>query len=260
MRRLSLGSAVLLSVAVLAALSAVGADDRPPGKRFAIAIEGGDVAAVRELLAEGVAADTRIDYGETWFTPLMSAALEGQKEIVELLLSSGADVKARSPNSGETPLSLAVSRNRLEVARLLIGKGAKLETRDKYGHTALVSAASAGEYEMARLLLASGADPNAADDFGYTGLKYAVSAGHGDVVRLLAAKGAKVDASSPKVNAGETALHMAIGKGRVDMVKLLLELKANPNARKTDGETPLSLARKGDQEDVVRLLKAAGAK
>ena len=39
-----------------------------------------------------------------------------------------------------------------------------------------------------------------------------------------------------------------------------IELKANVNAKMKDGTTPLKLARKGDQEEIIALLEAAGAK
>ncbi|MDL1948768.1 hypothetical protein FBQ97_03020 [Acidobacteria bacterium ACD] len=220
--------------AVLAALllclvpaGAAAADDRPASTRFAVAIERGDVEAITALLDEGNKPDTHIDYGENWITPLMKAAWDGEKEIAEVLLAAGADVNAQAPGWGETALGQAVSRDHVEIARLLIDKGAKLESRNKQG---------------------------------FTPLKYAVAAGSEPVARALVAGGAKVDKPGTKYNKGETALHMAITQGKPEMVKVLLELKANPNARLANGDTPLKLARNGDQEDVVKMLKAAGAK
>lgn len=253
--------------AVLAALllclvpaGAAAADDRPASTRFAVAIERGDVEAIKALLDEGNKPDTHIDYGENWITPLMKAAWDGEKEIVEVLLAAGADVNAQAPGWGETALGQAVSRDHVEIARLLVEKGAKLESRNKQGFTPLIQAAAAGKLEMVTLLLEKKANPNAEDDVGFTPLKYAVAAGSEPVARALVAGGAKVDKPGTKYNKGETALHMAITQGKPEMVKVLLELKANPNARLASGETPLKLARNGDQEDVVKMLKAAGAK
>jgi hypothetical protein len=126
MKRAVLG-ALLLGIVSLPVV----ADDRPPSTRFAVAIESGDVEAIKALLAEGNKADTHIDYGENWITPLMKACWDGEKEIVEVLLAAGADVNAQAPGWGETALGQAVSRERVEIARLLIEKGAKLESRNK---------------------------------------------------------------------------------------------------------------------------------
>ncbi|MBK8594654.1 MAG: ankyrin repeat domain-containing protein [Holophagales bacterium] len=235
-------------------------DDQPAPTRFAVAIEGGDVEAVKALLAEGNKPDTHIDYGENWVTPLMMACWHGEKEIVEALLAAGADVNVQAPDWRETALEKAVSRGHVEIARLLIDKGANLESRNKPGSTALALASAAGELEMVELLLSKKANPNAEDDSSFMPLRLAVVAGSEPVARALVANGAKVDKAATKYNKGETALHMAITQGKPEMVRVLLELKANPNARTVSGDTPMKLARNGDQEDVVRMLNAAGAR
>ena len=43
-------------------------------------------------------------------------------------------------------------------------------------------------------------------------------------------------------------------------VQALVELKADVNAKTKDGDSPLKAAMKGDQDDIVKILKAAGAK
>ena len=43
-------------------------------------------------------------------------------------------------------------------------------------------------------------------------------------------------------------------------MKLLIGLEANVNQKMPDGDTPLKMARNGDQDDVVAMLIAAGAK
>jgi ankyrin repeat protein len=58
------------------------------------------------------------------FTPLHDAAEEGQKEIVKLLITKGADVNAQK-NNGWTPLDLAISDKHPETADLLRKHGGK---------------------------------------------------------------------------------------------------------------------------------------
>lgn len=43
------------------------------------------------------------------YTPLMEAAREGHRDVVELLLSRGANVNSRVDENLETPLTLASS-------------------------------------------------------------------------------------------------------------------------------------------------------
>ena len=45
-----------------------------------------------------------------------------------------------------------------------------------------------------------------------------------------------------------------------DMVRALIELKADVNVKTKGGNTPLKAAQKGDQEDIIAILKEAGAK
>ena len=53
-----------------------------------------------------------------------TAARNGRKEIVELLIAKGADVNARRMN-GRTPLDAAIIRNHTETADLLRKHGGK---------------------------------------------------------------------------------------------------------------------------------------
>jgi ankyrin repeat protein len=81
----------------------------------------GDVRGVRALLSHQVppdAADPR-----TGRRALHAAAGSGRADIVELLLTSGANVNAVD-SSGDSPLDLALAAKRDEMARLLVSHGA----------------------------------------------------------------------------------------------------------------------------------------
>jgi 26S proteasome non-ATPase regulatory subunit 10 len=66
---------------------------------------------------------------EGW-APLHSAASIGNAELVEVLLTRGADVNAKN-NGGRTALHYAASKGRLEIAQLLLTHGAKINITDK---------------------------------------------------------------------------------------------------------------------------------
>ena len=75
------------------------------------------------------------------------------KEIVELLLASGADVNAKD-EMGETPLHLAAQFGRKEIAELLIAEGADVNAKGDFGRTPLDTVE---DKEMADLLRKHGA-------------------------------------------------------------------------------------------------------
>lgn len=59
---------------------------------------------------------------------------------------------------------------------------------------------------------------------------------------------------------GETPLHKAIKGGFIELIRLLISMGANINAKANDGTTPLRLARKLDKKDITDFLQRHGAK
>jgi ankyrin repeat protein len=103
--------------------------------------------------------------GESQFgsTPLYTAAVQGEVEIVRLLLEAGADPNKESPGETEgTPLCAAASWGRTEVVRLLLEHGADPnlpERANEVPMTALAWARRKHYDETARVLLDNGAIP-----------------------------------------------------------------------------------------------------
>ena len=82
----------------------------------------GNIEAVKQHIAAGTDVDAKTSY--TKLTPLMNAARVGHKEIVELLIEKGADVKAKD-EGGKTPLDVAIQFKELEITNLLRVIGGK---------------------------------------------------------------------------------------------------------------------------------------
>ena len=59
---------------------------------------------------------------------------------------------------------------------------------------------------------------------------------------------------------GSAALHGAVSNGRVKSAELLLFAKANVNAKRSDGKTPLDLAFEHENHEFIDLLKMHGGK
>jgi len=247
---------VLFSVSCLFS-NFVPAEELDPGSAFAVAIERSDIDAIKAMLASGIAADTPIEYGEHKITPLMKAAQDGEGEIVSTLIAAGAKVNAAATDDGQTALMNAVTRGHTDIVKLLLKAGADVTPKSKYDFNAFTTAVAAGNQEIAGLLLDAGAKVEVGAS-GLTPLQFAASSGNIEMIRFLVKHGANVNHGVKA--GGQTALLSAIYGARADSVQALIDLKADVNAKTTDGTTPLKAAQKGDQDDIIKLLKAAGAK
>jgi ankyrin repeat protein len=252
-----------LSLLALATASAAGAQievipesELSPGARFAVAIEDADLEKVRGYLDAGVPADTKIEYGENFETPLIKAARSGAHDIARLLLERGANVNGRE-SDGSTALNSAVTSGDEPMVALLLAAKADPNTVNSYMQSPLSNAAAAGNLAITEKLLRAKAKPELQGQV-LTPMMFAAFAGNGDLIRLLVRYGADVNYAMKE--SGQSALSSAITAGKPDMVELLIELEANVNQKMPDGDTPLKMARNGDQEDVARMLIAAGAK
>jgi hypothetical protein len=153
------------------------------------------------------------------------------------------------------------------------GREALNYTVPRGGSTPLLFAARSGDIESLRLLLQAGADVNDALSNGMTALIEAAHSGHQAAAMLLLDNGA--DANAHEI--GYTALHAAVLRGGLDLVRALLAHGADPNFRMTKGTpvrrnsedfelpatligaTPYFLAAKFVEGDIVRALAAGGA-
>lgn len=229
------------------------------------AIRTNDLTAIRALLR-----DTPVDRVDAQGqTPLMVAAAFGSDAAVRLLITSGANARAKT-DAGLTALHLAAT-NAAKV-RLLLDAGADVKAASSAGRTPLIIAASAnGNIDVVRLLLARGANVNDADSVGITPLVAATNVNDIEVAKLLLAHGA----SAMKTSTAEgvsTPLTGAARNGNTELVRLLLARKADVNAigaetgpRVKNGlitfarVTALHMAAVSGNVDVVRMLLDAGA-
>ena len=85
----------------------------------------------------------------------------------------------------------------------------------------------------------------------------AIHSRHPDTAAFLIASGADVNAQEPN---GWAALMFAAMHGDAASVRNLIEAGADVNVKTADGETPLHRAAALGREEVVGLLKAAGAR
>lgn len=144
----------------------------------------GEVAAADLLISKGMEVN-----GGKAYPPLMAAAQNGKVEMIEFLISRGANVE-RQGYDGNRPLHEAAHSGHLEAVKVLLAHGADVNCRNGLGLTPLHDAARNGFLEIVKLLLSYGADVNAKDSGGETPLQSARSEGHPDVVAFLLDNGA----------------------------------------------------------------------
>ena len=183
-------------------------------------------------------------------SPLISAALHGHNDVVQLLLDKGAEPNLSDQN-GNTALLYAAFRGHLDVVQLLLNRGADVNMADYYGTTPLHWAAEIGHKHVVKLLLDRGAEPNKENRNGETPLIGAAK-GKKDIVQLLLDSGA--EPNIPNHQTGMTPLHWAAWRGHKDVVQLLLKRGADPNIRTLYRETPLHYARSSGHMDIVDML------
>ena len=187
-------------------------------------------------------------------TLLHHAAGFGAVDTLTLLLDAGADVNAGNKRRS-TPLYWAITD--LAKVRLLLARGADVNIKQVEGRTPVYQAASLGNGNaVLGLLLASGADPNIAMANGRTPLMAASRRGGVEAMHLLIDAKAEVDAKNGR---GETALTLAAGKGNPAAVRFLLERGADARVRTKRDETALGNAGTAGNADVVRMLLDHGA-
>lgn len=127
-----------------------------------------DVSKVCELFPELINASDAKGY-----TPLIIAAYNDQKEVVDLLLEKGA-LPDSQDISGNTALMGAAFRGHIEIVRRLLAAGADVNARNGQGAPALTFAATFGQLDIARLLLENGADSTLADSRGKSAFDHAM--------------------------------------------------------------------------------------
>ncbi len=122
---------------------------------------------------------------------LMMAALNGNEDLVKLLMAKGADIN----KTGWTPLHYAATKGHLGTIKLLLDKSAYIDAESPNKSTPLMMAAMYGTFDAVKLLIDEGADPLLKNALNLTALDFAKQANRADSVALLEKT---VEAKRPK--------------------------------------------------------------
>jgi len=121
----------------------------------------------------------------------------------------------------------------------------------KLGTNELIEASKKGNSELVKKLLAAGINVNAQVGIGMTPLIMATASGHKNIVKILLDAKADPHWGSPIVTASE--------KGYKEIVQMLLNAGANVNAPGGLDQTALMVATIMNHKDIVQMLLDAGA-
>ena len=230
-------------------------------------ISTGDVETLRLLLEAGVD-PARYRDGDGRRVSVLSEALveKASAELIELLLSHGADATAPGPDA-RSPYRLATALGRADVAELLVRYGA---SDDRTVVDRLLGACRQGDRETAMRLVDE--HPGLAGELTAEEAGAIVTAAEaGDAVGVGLMLDVGIPIESRNEGHGATALHVAAHSGSAPTVRLLLAHAADIEARdRVFDATPLAWAAVGsgeqpssapdpDWKQVVRVLLDAGA-
>lgn len=252
------------------------------------------------LLSRGADPDEANKRGST---PLISACMSPTPlEIVPMILAVARNPKKTDPN-GSDALHVAASRGNAALALLLLDAGFEsrpieeacsarsdeivemlldrggipkprdariafesrahrslellLEMLDSFEESMLCDSVARDYDESFDVLLNAGCNVETKNSRGETALHIASARGRIEFAKRLIARGARVNATN---NVGSTPLHAAVQQGHFDVVKLLLESGAYPNTTNAHGCSPLHYACIVGDARIVKELRANGAR
>ena len=151
----------------------------------------------------------------------------------------------------------AARKNQLDVLGVLRKQVDSVDLPDSQQRTALSVAVAAGSSQAVNWLLQRGADPAHRDRFGKSAAFIAIDGKRQSLLKQLLAAGLKPTVTLPN---GDTLLHYAVRRNRVDMLSTLLDKGVPINRHNRDGWTALDLARFANNGEAVTLLRKHGGK
>jgi hypothetical protein len=149
---------------------------------------------VERLLSTGADADVNTQ-GGTFSNALQAASHEGHEKVVEQLLNAGANVNGQGGRFFTTgsPLQAASYKGHEKVVERLLSAGVDVNAQGAFYRSALWVASCEGHEEIAEQLLNAGADVNGPGvGFCSSPLETALCEGHEKVVERLRSAGAFV--------------------------------------------------------------------
>lgn len=234
------------------------------------AMENSDENIIKYLVENGA------DMYSYEITALYQAVLNLNPKLVEYFLDKGASIEkaggtdvygnimmaaagSKFNNSNDkSPVDLTLleksAENSAKIMQMIIDKVDKKLINDSLeGKTPLIIAVGNSYIDTAKILIENGANINEVDFEGWSALSYAVNNGDIEIAKLLLTNKAKIKDELL------LAIKSPIAESRIDMIKLLIDNKANINYADDDGFNPLNIAIESGDMELTKFLITNGA-
>ncbi|KAH0616893.1 hypothetical protein JD844_028348 [Phrynosoma platyrhinos] len=233
-----------------------------------LACQKGDLNCLRELVNE---CHARVDLTDKNGDTVFHYAVRGTNpKIIELVGRKATAALDHLNDEGQSPLHLACQLGKEDFVLSLLKEAASL--RNAFSHPKNLEQDCSGGEELLESVAEEAGLKSLSDRcaealldkeinqiqlvdprYGATPLHWARNA---EMTRLLIEYGCEVNALSAT---GESALHIAVRRGRFDCVMVLLTHGAITNSKGKDGNTPLHLAMQQDHLETIKALIVFGA-
>jgi len=252
------------------------------------AVAEGDLDKVESLLKENPLLVNEEDTNGR--TPIFTAIMRRNPEMVKLLIDNGALVRVGDKNL-RAPIHFAGFNNDMTMMTLLLEHGAVIDTRAIGAATPLIHSSLFNSYEMSRFLIEHGADINiqcnslttplyfaslnnnleylnylldagadidTPDFLNRTPLYVAVRDGYEEIVKTLMDKGADFRIKDTHLN--RSLLHLASIQGHGEIAGVLIHEGVDVNGKDDRGYTPLDYANRYGHDSMSKILEKKGGK
>ncbi|XP_037306293.2 ankyrin repeat domain-containing protein 27 isoform X2 [Pungitius pungitius] len=199
-------------------------------------IANGNEAEVQSLLSEGKRVEDVPMCHPLCSCDLCDLQLSGRLNDPSIVTPFSRD------DRGYTPLHAAAICGQAQLIDLLVSKGAQVNATDYHALTPLHLACQRGYQGVTLLLLHYKADTDAQDNSGNTPLHLACMHGHEDCVKALVYYNVQTCCLDLQNDKGDAALHMASRWGYEGIIQVLLENGASTHVLNKSKDSPLRCA------------------
>lgn len=176
-------------------------------------------------------------------TPLFKAITDNDINAVKSSLAAGADIESRDSKKQRTPLSVAIFSNCPEIVELLISSGANVNAADKGGFSPLHCSMCNHDLSIVKGLVNAGAIIDAQDKIGYTPLHWSFFYDRHEHSKLLLRHGASLNIQSSDMAtplhafAEYSNIYTLKQMNAVDLIQDFLQYTADPSIVNDENKT-----------------------
>lgn len=181
---------------------------------------------------------------------LLAASLDGQFELIKLLIENGCDPDNKNSVKA-SPLVCSIINNRNDIVKYLLEKGVNIDAFGEGDVSPLTIACINGSIEIIKTLIEFHADINIINRNGETPLT--IDELEREVAEILLDNGANID----KQNAsGQTPLIKAVIRESENLIDLFLNRNPNTEIKDESRKSALDYANEIGNERIIDMLKS----